>query len=105
MTGAYSFVCQYASTDTLRARLQQIAWEWRIGDSHWYGDYLAAIPFPGVRIRIVDFPERTDNGWKYESDIRLTKECETPMAEVDAAYRSVLAQLPAYEINEIEQFD
>jgi hypothetical protein len=38
-------------------------------------------------------------------DVRLTKECKTPMAEIDAAYGSVLAQLPAQDIKEIEWFD
>jgi hypothetical protein len=105
MTGAYSFICQYPSTDALCLRLNQIAWQWRVGDSHWYGDYVAAIPFPGARIRIVDFPTRLENGWRYESDIGMTKECKTPMAEIDAAYRQVLAQLPAHDITEIEGFD
>lgn len=105
MTGAYSFVCEYSSTDALCARLNQIAWEWSLGDSHWYGDYVRSAPFPGVRIRIVDFPDRTGDEWKYKSDIRITKECKTPMTEIDAAYRNVLVQLPAHDIREIEGFD
>jgi hypothetical protein len=105
MAGAYSFICDYSSTDTLCERLNQVAWQWRVGDSHWYGDYVAARPFPGVRIRIVDFPGRMDNEYIYESDIRVGKECTTPMAEVDAAYRNVLAQIPAHGIKEIESFD
>ncbi len=76
-----------------------------MGDSHWYGDYVATAPFPGVRIRIVDFPKPSGNGWTYESDIRVGKDCKTPMAEIDATYRNVLAQLPAQEIREIEWFD
>lgn len=83
-------------------RLNQVAWQWRTGDSHWYGDYLAAQPFPGVRIRIVDFPVRAGNGYRYESDIRIGKESTTSMAEIDAAYRKVLAELPAHNVREIE---
>jgi hypothetical protein len=105
MTGAWSFVCQFSSTDELCARLNQIAWEWRLGDSHWYGDYVAASPFSGVRIRIVDFPKRAEGGWLYDSDLRLGKECTTPLAEIDRAYRAVLAQLPARDVREIEPFD
>ena len=105
MTGAYSFVCGYSSTDALCARLNQVAWQWHMGDSYWYGDYAAATPFPGVRIRIVDFPTQADNGWRYDSDIRITKDCKTPMAEIDAAYRNVLAQIPAHDVQEIESFD
>jgi len=105
MTGAYSFICSYSSTDALCARLNQVAWKWRLGDSHWYGDYVAAVPFPGVRIRIVDFPGRTDSGYIYESDIRIGKECTTSMEEIDAAYRNILAQLPAHDVREIEWFD
>ena len=105
MTGAYSFICSYSSTDALCARLNQIAWLWRVGDSYWYGDYVAAVPFPGVRIRIVDFHANTETGYRDESDIRVGKECTTPMTEIDAAYRNVLAQLPAHDIQEIEWFD
>lgn len=105
MTGAYSFICDYSSTDALCARLNQVAWKWHVGDSYWYGDYVAARPFPGVRVRIVDFPGRMDSGYIYESDIRIDKECTTPMEEIDAAYRNVLAQLPAHDVREIEWFD
>jgi hypothetical protein len=107
MTGAYSFVCQYSSTDKLLFRLRELSgWDWRIGDSAWYGDYLACKPFPGVRIRIVDFPDSTPGGWKYDSDIRRrSPECATPMTEIDEAYRKLLAQIPAEDVKEIEWFD
>ena len=105
MTGAYSFICDYSSTDALCLRLNQVAWQWHVGDSYWYGDYVAARPFPGVRIRIVDFPASTETGYRYESDIRIGKECTTPMAEIHSAYRNVLAQIPAHDIKEIESFD
>jgi hypothetical protein len=51
------------------------------------------------------FPGRTDSGYRYESDIRIHKDCQTPMSEIDAAYRNELAQLPAHDIKEIEWFD
>jgi hypothetical protein len=105
MTGAYSFICGYSSTDALCARLNQVAWQWRIGDSYWYGDYVAAVPFPGARIRIVDFPGRIGDEYIYESDIRIRGECTTPMDEIDAAYRNVLAQIPAHDVKEVEWFD
>ena len=105
MTGAYSFNCEYSSTDMLCSRLNQLAWKWHVGDSYWYGDYLSTLPFPGVRIRIVDFPGRRENEYVYESDIRITAECTTPMTEIDAAYRNVLAQVPAHDIKEIDWFD
>lgn len=105
MTGAYSFICDYSSTDALCGRLNQVAWKWRVGDSYWYGDYVAAVPFPGVHIRIVDFPRHMEAGYRYESDIRVGKECTMPMEEIDAAYRNVLAQIPARDVEEIEWFD
>jgi hypothetical protein len=105
MTGAYSFICDYSSTEALCARLNQVAWHWQMGDSHWYGDYVAARPFPGVRIRIVDFPKHMETGYQYDSDIRIGKECTTPVTEIDGAYRNVLAQLPAHDVHEIETFD
>lgn len=105
MTGAYSFTCRYSSTSSLCLRLNQLTWEWRIGDSHWYGDYLAATPFPGVRIRIVDFPEAVENGWRYETDVGIRPECATPKEEVHRTYRQMLEQIPADEIREIDWFD
>ena len=105
MADAYSFVCQYSSTDRLCARLNELGWEWQMGDSYWYGDYVAATPFPGVRIRIVDFPKKVENGWLYDSDIRIRKECDTPMSKIDEAYRRILTELPATNIQEIESFD
>jgi len=105
MTGAYSFICEYSSTDRLCSRLNELAWKWHVGDSYWYGDYLSTRPFPGVRIRIVYFPTKTETGYLYDSDVRLDKDCGTPMAEIDAAYRDILAQVPAHDIREIETFD
>ena len=106
MAGAYAFTCEYSSTDTLLLRLNALGgWQWSQGDSHWYGDYLACRPFPGVRIRICDFPGRSDEGYTYDSDLRITSECTTPMAEIDAAYRKVLEQIPAVNVREIEPFD
>jgi hypothetical protein len=106
MTGAYSFICQYNTTGSLLQRLAEIGgWDWEMGDCHWYGDYLACRPFKGVRIRIVDFPDRAEEGYRYESDIRISPECRTPMTEIDEAYRKVLAQIPAQDVKEIDWFD
>jgi hypothetical protein len=106
MTGAYEFVCKEDSTERLCARLNAASgWLWAMGDSYWYGDYIACRPFPGVRIRIVDFPERAGDGYKYNADLRLAPECRMPLAEIDQAFRAALAQIGAYGVNEIEPFD
>jgi hypothetical protein len=105
MTGAYSFICAYLSTDALCARLNQIGWHWQVSDSHWYGDYVVTRSLRGVRIRIIDFPTRTETGYRYDSDIRIDKGCKTTMEEIDVAYRTILTQIPAYDIQEIETFD
>ncbi|HZD07109.1 MAG TPA: hypothetical protein VE176_02610 [Candidatus Limnocylindrales bacterium] len=105
MTGAYSFICDYSSTDTLCARLNQVGgigtWETVTGTATTWPPCL----FPAYVIRIVDFPGRTETGYRYESDIRIRKECTTPREEIDAAYRKVLAQIPAHDVREIEWFD
>jgi hypothetical protein len=106
MTGAYEFVCSMASTDELLARLRELGtWEWRMGDSYWYGDYLACVPFTGVRIRICDYPDPVGNQWKYRVDVRRSAECKTPMPMIDAALGKLLARIPAHSIGEIEWFD
>jgi hypothetical protein len=106
MTGAYEFVCQEGSTEHLCARLNALSgWQWNAGDSYWYGDYIACRPFPGVRIRIIDFPRRVEQEYKYEADMRLTAECQTPMVAIDESFRKVLAQIGAHDVREIEPFD
>src|SRR5260370_25359528 len=71
MTGAYEFICPYGSTHDLHARLNQLGeWQWQVGDSHWYGDYVACVPFAGVRIRICYFPAKVGNEYKYQADVK-----------------------------------
>ena len=106
MTGAYEFVCKESSTEQLCASLNRASgWIWTLGDSYWYGDYIASRPFPGVRIRIVDFPERVGNEYRYDADVRLGAECRTPLEEVDQAFRTALAQVGAHGIHDIDPFD
>jgi hypothetical protein len=106
MTGAYEFICVYSSTDELRARLNALGvWNWEMGDSHWYGDYLACRPFVGVRIRICDFPERTENGYRFQADVRQSADSQTPMETVDQTFRRMLAEIGAHGIREIEWFN
>jgi len=106
MTGAYSFICKESSTEALRDSLNSLGgWQWWLGDSYWYGDYVACKPFPGVRIRIVDFPGLVNDEYRYESDVRLQEDCKTSMQEIDRSYRNVLAQIGAHDVQEIESFD
>jgi hypothetical protein len=106
MTGAYSFICKESSTDALCARLNGLGgWQWWVGDSYWYGDYVACKPFPGVRIRIVDFPKQVNGEYQYDADVRIRGECNTPMTTIDEAFRGVLAQIGAHSVQEIESFD
>src|SRR5215831_13561394 len=105
MTGAYSFICKEPSTEKLRDRLNSLGgWQWWLGDSYWYGDYVACKPFEGVRIRIVDFPKLVNAEYQYDADVRL-RESRTPMTVIDAEFRKVLAQIGAHDVEEIESFD
>ena len=106
MTGAYEFTCPESSTDRLCARLNRLeGWNWTLGDSYWYGDYVASRPFPGVRLRIVDFPNRSGEEFVYNADVRVTPDCQTPLATIDQAFRDVLTQIGAHGIKEIDPFD
>ncbi|HET9363841.1 MAG TPA: hypothetical protein VFP71_02530 [Candidatus Angelobacter sp.] len=106
MTGAYEFVCKESSTEQLCASLNALrGWQWEIGDSYWYGDYARCKPFPGVKIRIIDFPKQVGDEYKYDADIRLSTECVTPMEVIDELFRKILAQIGAHSIKEIESFD
>ena len=79
-------------------------WQWRVGDSYWYGDYVACAPFEGVRIRIIDFPNHVSDGYRYDADVRF-RDSKTPLTVVDEAFRIVLAQIGARDVEEIESFD
>ena len=106
MAGAYSFICKESSTDRLRDRLNSLGgWQWRLGDSYWYGDYVACVPFEGVRIRIVDFPKKINDEYQYDADVRIRGECHTSMEVIDESFRKVLAQINAHDVQEIESFD
>src|SRR5260221_9777854 len=74
MTGAYEFICKESSTDKLCVRLNALGgWHWYMGDSYWYGDYVGSKPFPGVRIRIIDFPTPIEGEYKYDADTHAWK--------------------------------
>ena len=91
-------ICLPGATRELLSRLNALGrWEWRMGDSHWYGDYVSCIPFPGVRIRICDFPERAGDECRYRCDVRLSGGCSTTMEEVDSAFRAALAEWAVLE--------
>jgi hypothetical protein len=106
MTGAYSFICKEPSTEELCARLNALGgWNWWLGDSYWYGDYVACKPFDGVRIRIIDFPTSVNGECRYDADVRRSADCATPMSVIDEAFRNVLAQIGAHAVQEIEWFD
>jgi len=103
---AYEFICKEGSTEQLCARLNSLGgWNWGVGDSYWYGDYVRCVPFEGVRIRIVDFPERVNDEYKYDADVRLSEGCKVAMQEIDQAFRKALEQIGAHDVKEIEPFD
>ena len=103
---AYEFLCKESSTEQLCARLNSLGgWNWGVGDSYWYGDYVVARPFPGVRIRIVDYPKSVNDEYKYDADVRLGVECKIAMAVIDKAFRKALEQIGAHDVKEIETFD
>jgi len=106
MTGAYSFICKEGSTEQLCARLNALGgWSWGVGDSHWYGDYVRCVPFEGVRIRIIDFPTRVGDEYKYDADVRFSTGCKTTPETVDEGFRKALAAIGAHDVEEIEPFD
>jgi hypothetical protein len=103
---AYEFLCKEGSTERLCARLNALGgWNWAVGDSHWYGDYVRCVPYEGVRIRIVDFPKRINDEYKYDADVRLNDGCSKSMKEIDQAFRHVLEQIGAHGVKEIASFD
>jgi len=102
---AYEFVCDM-TLDELRVRLNSSGGcEWAEGDSAWYGDYLGCELFEGVRLRIHDFAVRAEGGREFNADVRLDARCRVTKAEIDAAFREMLARIPARGVREIEPYD
>jgi hypothetical protein len=102
---AYEFVCDM-TLDELRVRLNSSGGrEWAEGDSAWYGDYLGCELFEGVRLRVHDFAERAEGGRKFNADVRLDARCSVTKAEIDAAFREMLAKVEARGVREIEPYD
>lgn len=105
MTGAYSFICEQSSTDSLRDALNALeGWVWSPGDSYWYGDYVACKPFEGVRIRIVDYPRRVNDKYQYDADVRFRNKQHAAGCGGQSLSQS-LAQISAHDVEEIEPFD
>ena len=76
-----------------------------MGDSYWYGDYVAGVPFEGVRIRIIDFPVEAEGGYRYDADVKIGDTCTSPMKVIDEAFRTALAQIGAHTVKGIEPFN
>lgn len=85
-------------------------WEWGLGDSHWYGDYLSCVPFSDVKIRIHDWGGKPGTARRYTSLMQIIQHpritCSgISRAAIDAVFFDLLGRLPAQNLVEIEWYD
>jgi hypothetical protein len=87
-------------------------WSWDLRESAWYGDYLAAYPADGCRIRIHEYPFEgeagtfiglRERGFSILLDIKAG--AAVTEADIDAAFRAMLDRIGATGLMSIEPYD
>jgi hypothetical protein len=116
---AYVFTCTRPIEEILAAFNAAGPWQWQMRDSAWYGDYLAARPGEGVRLRVHEFPSSgseeagvyvgpgTVGGVTYDQGLTalLEVESQASRADIDCTFRGLLDSIGAANVKEIEPYD
>jgi hypothetical protein len=108
---AYDFTCRQPIEAIRDAFNAAGPWQWRLNDSHFYGDYLNCRPQEHVRLRVHEYP---GNGMFQFSGLRSSGfkallEIEAASAatqsEIDAVFRRLLQAINAANVTETEPYD
>ena len=105
---AYDFDCDQSIEAILAAFNSAGPWQWGLGDSTTYGDYLNCRPKEHVRVRIHEYPQmlfigKRDKGFSALLEIR--PESTATWFEIDGVFRRLLQEIEATNITEIEPYD
>jgi hypothetical protein len=110
---AYDFATADHSLERMLAAFNAAGpWQWSLGDSGWYGDYLKTRPVPGLRVRVHQYPQRGDGGVfsglrdrGFSALLQTEDGCPATQAEVDTVFRGLLTGFGVMDVTEIEPYD
>jgi hypothetical protein len=110
MNWAYQFFYEKRIEEMEKLFNQWGPWEWSLGDSHWYGDYLCCAPFSDVRIRIHEWGYKPGEARRYSSLMQIlhrpsVSRSGASRATIDPVFFELLGRLPAQSVVEIEWYD
>ena len=105
---AYEFNCELSMEAILAAWNAAGPWQWVLGESTTYGDYLNCRPEEHVRVRVHEHPQmlfvrRLDRGFSALLEIR--PEGTATQAGIDGVFRRLLQAIDATNITEIDPYD
>lgn len=111
---AYDFVVPEPSIEDLLPVFNEAGpWRWQLRDSAWYGDYLNTRPADGVRVRVHEYPQLVEAGYRFvglrdkgfSALLQIAAESLATQAETDAIFRELLTRVHATDLTEIEPYD
>lgn len=106
---AYDFTCDQPMEAMLAAFNAAGPWQWGLGDSATYGDYLGCRPMGGVRVRVHEYPQMLfRSGYPKEGFTALLEirpESKATQSEIDDVFRRLLQTVNATNIREIDPYD
>jgi hypothetical protein len=106
---AYDFTYDQPIETMLAAFNSAGPWQWGLGDSATYGDYLNCRPMEHVRVRIHEYPQMLfviglhDKGFTALLEIR--RDSMATQSEIDNVFRRLLHAINATNITEIVPYD
>jgi hypothetical protein len=105
---AYDFTCDHPIEAILAAFNSAGPWQWVLGESAVYGDYLNCQPEEYVRVRVHEYPQMLFVGLRDKGFSALLEIRAASMAirsQVDDVFRRLLQAIHATNITEIEPYD
>ena len=110
MGWAYEFFYEKTLEEMRTLFNQWGPWEWNLGDSAWYGDYLSCVPVSDVRIRIHEWGYEPGKPRKYSSLMQIIQHPSVQRSgasrvTLDQVFFDLLNRLPVQGLKEIEWYD
>jgi len=105
---AYDFTCDQTLEAILAALNSAGPWQWALGESAVYGDYLNCRPNEHVRVRLHEYPQMLFVGLRdkgFSALLEIRAESMATRFEIDAVFRRLLQEIDATNVTEIEPYD
>lgn len=107
---AYDFTCDQSIEAILAAFNSAGPWQWVLGESTTYGDYLNCRPKKHVRVRLHEYPQMLfvgprATGEGFTALLEIRPESTATRFEIDGVFRRLLQAIDATNITEMEGYD